>query len=94
MIGGYNLPADAALLAFTACLLTALMRRESRPLDFIVNSNQELVEILLDLLRRRSSENNVSLYFLGEDENGCSPIKIRVARNIEARTRIFGPEIR
>lgn len=27
------------------------------------------------------------VYFLGEDENGCSPIKIGVAKNIEARTR-------
>ena len=27
------------------------------------------------------------VYFLGEDENGCSPIKIGVAKNIEARKR-------
>lgn len=27
------------------------------------------------------------VYFLGEDENGCSPIKIGVAKNIEVRTR-------
>ncbi len=27
------------------------------------------------------------VYFLGEDENGCSPIKIGVAKNIEKRTR-------
>jgi Meiotically up-regulated gene 113 len=29
----------------------------------------------------------VSVYFLGEDENGCSPIKIGVARNIAHRRR-------
>jgi len=29
----------------------------------------------------------VPVYFLGEDENGCSPIKIGVAKNIEKRTR-------
>ncbi|WP_261338532.1 GIY-YIG nuclease family protein [Rhizobium leguminosarum] len=27
------------------------------------------------------------VYFLGEDESGCSPIKIGVAKNIEARKR-------
>jgi hypothetical protein len=27
------------------------------------------------------------VYFLGDDDNGCSPIKIGVAKNIEARTR-------
>ena len=27
------------------------------------------------------------VYFIGEDENGCSPIKIGVAKNIEARQR-------
>jgi hypothetical protein len=29
----------------------------------------------------------VPVYFLGEDENGCSPIKIGVAKNIEVRAR-------
>jgi hypothetical protein len=29
----------------------------------------------------------VPVYFLGEDENGCSPIKIGVAKNIEGRKR-------
>jgi hypothetical protein len=29
----------------------------------------------------------VPVYFIGEDENGCSPIKIGVAKNIEARQR-------
>ena len=27
------------------------------------------------------------VYFLGEDENGCSPVKIGIAKNIEARKR-------
>lgn len=27
------------------------------------------------------------VYFIGEDENGCTPIKIAVAKNIEARKR-------
>lgn len=27
------------------------------------------------------------VYFIGEHENGCSPIKIGVAKNIEARKR-------
>jgi hypothetical protein len=27
------------------------------------------------------------VYFLSEDENGCSPIKIGIARNIEVRKR-------
>jgi hypothetical protein len=29
----------------------------------------------------------VAVYFLGEDENGCSPVKIGVAKNIVARKR-------
>ena len=51
MIGGYSLPADSRFWLFTACLLIALMRQENRPLDIIANSNQEMVEILLDRLR-------------------------------------------
>ncbi|MDP9663453.1 UNVERIFIED_ORG: hypothetical protein J2W16_001160 [Pseudomonas cremoricolorata] len=27
------------------------------------------------------------VYFIGEDENGCSPIKIEVAKNIAERKR-------
>lgn len=27
------------------------------------------------------------VYFIGEDENGCNPIKIGVAKSIEARKR-------
>lgn len=51
MISGYNLPAGSPFWLFTACLLIALMRQENRPLDIVANSNQEMVEILLDRLR-------------------------------------------
>lgn len=51
MIGGYGLPAGSSFWLFTACLLIALMRQENRPLDIVANSNQEMVEILLDRLR-------------------------------------------
>ena len=51
MISGYNLPAGSAFWVFTACLLIALMRQEGRPLDIVADSNQEMVEILLDRLR-------------------------------------------
>jgi len=51
MISGYNLPPDSSFWPFTACLLIALMRQEGRPLDIVANSNQEMVEALLDRLR-------------------------------------------
>lgn len=51
MISGYSLPADSSFWLVTACLLIALMRKENRPLDFVANSNQEMVEMLLDRLR-------------------------------------------
>lgn len=51
MINGYNLPAGSPFWLFTACLLIALMRQEHRPLDIVANSNQEMVETLLDRLR-------------------------------------------
>lgn len=51
MIAGYRLPADSRFWQFTACLLIALMRQENRPLDIVANSNEEMVEILLDRLR-------------------------------------------
>ncbi|MBN9508941.1 MAG: peptidase U49, Lit peptidase [Alphaproteobacteria bacterium] len=51
MISGYSLPAGSSFWPFTACLLIALMRQENRPLDIVANSNQEMVEILLDRLR-------------------------------------------
>ncbi|NOW44752.1 hypothetical protein FHW96_000898 [Novosphingobium sp. SG751A] len=51
MISGYSLPAGSSFWLFTACLLIALMRQENRPLDIVANSNQEMVEILLDRLR-------------------------------------------
>ena len=51
MISGYSLPAGSSFWPFTACLLIALMRQENRPLDVAANSNQEMVEILLDRLR-------------------------------------------
>lgn len=51
MISGYNLSAGSSFWLFTACLLIALMRQENRPLDIVANSNQEMVEILLDRLR-------------------------------------------
>ncbi len=51
MIGGYNLPAGSSFWPLTACLLITLMRQEGRPLDIIANSNQEMVEVLLDRLR-------------------------------------------
>ena len=51
MISGYRLPAGSSFWPFTACLLIALMRQENRPLDIVANSNQEMVEILLDRLR-------------------------------------------
>lgn len=51
MISGYSLPASSSFWLFTACLLIAIMRQENRPLDIVANSNQEMVEILLDRLR-------------------------------------------
>jgi hypothetical protein len=51
MISGYRLPAGSSFWPLTACLLIALMRQENRPLDIVANSNQEMVEILLDRLR-------------------------------------------
>lgn len=51
MISGYSLPAGSPFWLFTACLLIALMRQEHRPLDVIANSNQEMVEALLERLR-------------------------------------------
>lgn len=51
MMSGYSLPADSSFWLVTACLLIALMRQENRPLDFVANSNQEMVEMLLDRLR-------------------------------------------
>lgn len=87
MIAGYSLPADSRFWPITACLLIALMRQENRPLDVVATSNQEMVEILLDRLRQCRKERVVPVYFIGEDENGCSPIKIGVAKNIDARKR-------
>lgn len=51
MTSGYSLPADSSFWLVTACLLIALMRQEDRPLDFVANSNQEMVEMLLARLR-------------------------------------------
>ncbi|MCQ8185951.1 phage exclusion protein Lit family protein [Parvularcula maris] len=51
MIGNYRLPADSSFWCFTACLLIALMRLENRSLDVVANSNEEIVNILLDRLR-------------------------------------------
>lgn len=51
MISGYRLPAGSPFWLFTACLLIALMRQDHRPLDVIANSNQEMVEALLERLR-------------------------------------------
>ncbi len=51
MISGYSLPAGSPFWLFAACLLIALMRQENRPLDIVANSNQEMVQILLDRLR-------------------------------------------
>lgn len=51
MISGYSLPAGSSFWLVTACLLIALMRQEGRPLDIVANSNQEMVEVLLDRLR-------------------------------------------
>ncbi|NEX48285.1 peptidase U49, Lit peptidase [Rhodobacter sp. ETT8] len=51
MISGYSLRAGSPFWLFTACLLIALMRQEHRPLDVIANSNQEMVEALLERLR-------------------------------------------
>lgn len=51
MISGYSLPAGSSFWPFTACLLIALMRQENRPLDVTANSDQEMVEALLERLR-------------------------------------------
>jgi hypothetical protein len=51
MISGYTLPAGSSFWPFTACLLIAIMRQENRPLDIVVHSHKELVEMLLDRLR-------------------------------------------
>ncbi|QDL38748.1 hypothetical protein [Rhodoferax sediminis] len=51
MIGDYSVPGGSSFWLVTACLLTALMRQENRPLNIIASSNQEMVEILLDRLR-------------------------------------------
>lgn len=51
MISGNSLPAGSPFWLFTACLLIALMRQDHRPLDVIANSNQEMVEALLERLR-------------------------------------------
>ncbi len=51
MIGGYNLSADSPFWVFTSCLLIALMRQENRPLNIVANSNQEMVEALLEAFR-------------------------------------------
>ncbi len=51
MMSGYNLPAGSTFWLFTASLLIALMRQENRSLDIVANSNQKMVEALLDRLR-------------------------------------------
>lgn len=51
MISGYNLSAGSSFWLFTGCLLIALMRQENRPLDIVANTNQEMVETLIDRLR-------------------------------------------
>jgi hypothetical protein len=51
MISGYNLPTGSLFWLFTACLLIAVTRQENRPLDIVAQSNQEMVEMLLDRLR-------------------------------------------
>jgi hypothetical protein len=51
MIDGYSLPAGSSFWLFTSCLLIALMRQENRPLDVVANSDQEMVEALLERLR-------------------------------------------
>jgi hypothetical protein len=51
MISGHNLSAGSSFWLFTGCLLIALMRQENRPLDIVANSNQEMVETLIDRLR-------------------------------------------
>ena len=51
MIDGYTLPAGSSFWPFTACLLIALMRQESRPLDLVAHSDKEMVEVLLNRLR-------------------------------------------
>jgi hypothetical protein len=50
LIRGYTLPSHSSFWTFTACLLIALTRQENRPLDFMANSNKELVEVLLNRL--------------------------------------------
>ena len=51
MIAGYSLPANSSFWLFTSCLLIALMRQENRPLDVVANSDQEMVDALLERLR-------------------------------------------
>lgn len=50
MISGHNLSAGSPFWLFTGCLLIALMRQEGRPLDILANSNQEMVEALIERL--------------------------------------------
>jgi hypothetical protein len=51
MISGNKLPPDSSFWSFTACLLIALMRQESRLLNFTAKSNKAMVELLLDQLQ-------------------------------------------
>ena len=51
MLHGYTLPACSSFWPFTACLLIAVMRQESCPLDIVANSEKEMVEMLLERIR-------------------------------------------
>ncbi|AJR22504.1 MULTISPECIES: phage exclusion protein Lit family protein [unclassified Sphingobium] len=50
MIDGHGLSEGSPFWTFTACLLIAIMRQESRPLDLVATSDKAVVEGLLDLI--------------------------------------------
>ncbi|MEQ8390355.1 MAG: phage exclusion protein Lit family protein [Thalassospira sp.] len=50
MIKDYSLSSDSSFWTVAACFLIALMRQQNRPLDIVANSNQEIVNILLERL--------------------------------------------
>lgn len=50
MIDGHNLSEGSPFWTFTACLLIAIMRQESRQLDLVATSDKAVVEGLLDLI--------------------------------------------
>lgn len=50
MIDGHSLSEGSPFWTFTACLLIAIMRQESRTIDLVATSDKAVVEGLLDLI--------------------------------------------